>query len=324
MENVMRTNALVTGVAMLLLLNTNLVKADICQIVNGSFEVDGWITNIAAKEPNGWDVTLPAGKFTGYVKKDWVTDPNFNLTLSSWYYVMFDVNDTATVSQQVNLTGVDEVTFDLKLDTYPAIKPWAPAKCTAVVLIDGNVVWESNSVGTDVRGEYFDQAYAVEDKYKDSQPHLLSFGMRVKVAEKFWTYITHWDAIECTVLCGGNPLLTGDFNRDCYVDANDLEQLALLWLSDVEPDDKCNLFHGDDFAGSGFISFLDFAGFAEKWNGDTSGLADFAEKWLQDVAIDDPSNLFHTDDVSPNGVINLFDLAIFADTWLGSSYPLGP
>ena len=321
----MRKNTLVTGVAMLLLLNINLVKADICQVVNGSFEVDGWITDITVKEPNGWDVTLPVGKFGGYVKKEWVTDANFNLTLFSQRWVTFDVNNRAVVSQQVNLMGVDEVTFDLKLDTYPNIYPWGPDKCTAVMLIDGNAVWESNSVGSDVRGKYFDQSYTVEEKYKEGQPHLLSFGLRVNVSEKLSpSYITHWDSIECTVLCGGNPLLTGDFNRDCYVDANDLEQLALIWLSDVGPDDKCNLFHGDDFAGSGFISFLDFAGFAEKWNGDTSGLADFAEKWLQDVAIDDPSNLFHTDDVSPNGVINLFDMAIFADTWLGSSYPLGP
>jgi hypothetical protein len=33
--------------------------------------------------------------------------------------------------------------------------------------------------------------------------------------------------------------------------------LADLWLDEVEPNNKCNLFGGDDSLGDGFISFLD-------------------------------------------------------------------
>lgn len=321
----MKAKETTVGIMMVLLLATNWAQASVCGIVNGSFEDDGWLTDITAKEPNGWDVNIPPGKFGGYVKKDWVTDANFNLTLYSGYYVMFNADDMATVSQQVNLTGVNEITFDLKLDTYPSWKPWAPEKCTAVVLIDGDAVWESNSVGTDVRDEYFDQSYTIEDKYKDDLPHLLSFGMRVKVAEKFWNYITHWDSITCTIYCGGGGFLAADFNRNCFVDANDLKTLADLWLDVVEPNDKCNLFRGDDSAGSGFINLPDFAIFADLWDGNISDLAVFAEKWLQTVDANDPDNLFHLDDVlDPKGVINFFDLAIFADTWLGSSYIENP
>jgi hypothetical protein len=325
MEKVMTRKQVVVGVVIVMLLTANQVQAEVCRLVNGSFEDDRWIADIAVKEPNGWDANVPAGKFGGYVGKDWVTDPNFNLTLFSQRWAIFDVNDMATVSQQVNLTGVGEVTFDLKLDTYPKIYPWGPDQCTAVLLIDGDVVWESNSVGPDVRGEYFGQSYAVEDKYKDGQPHLLSLGMRVNVAEKLSTsYITQWDSIKCTILCGGNPILTGDFNRDCFVDANDLKLIAELWLDTVKPNDKYNLFHGDDFAGSGTISFLDFAVFADRWDGNVFDLGVFADKWLQTVDANDPDNLFHLDDVAPNGVINFSDLAVFADKWLCSSYVEGP
>lgn len=325
MEKVMKEKVMVIGVMMIVLLAASQVQAEGCRIVNGSFEYDGWITNIAVKEPNGWDVNLPAGKFTGYVKQDWVTDPNFNLTLFSERFVTFSINDMAMVSQQVNLTGADQIVFDLKLDTYPSIYSWEPGKCTAVVLIDGNAVWESNSVGLDVRGEYLDQAYTVDEKYKDGLPHILSLGMRVNVAEKLRpSYITHWDAVGCTLFCGGGALLTGDFNRDCFVDANDLEIIAQLWLEEVRPDEKCNLFHGDDFAGTGVIDFRDFAVFADRWAGGIDDIGAFAEKWLDIVGISDQYNLFHLDDVEPEGVINFFDLATFADTWLGSSYPENP
>jgi hypothetical protein len=269
MEEVMSRRLIVTGVVMVMLLAANYIQAEDCRIVNGSFEDDGWITDITVKEPNGWDVNVPAGKFGGYVKKDW-SDPNFNLTLFSQRWAVFNINDKVVVSQQVNLTGIDEVIFDLKLATYPNnyLYPWDPAKCTAVVLIDSNAVWESNSVGTDVRGEYFDQTYTVESKYKDGQPHLLSFGIRVNVAEKLSpNYITHWDYIECIIYCGGGGLLAGDFNRDCFVDANDLELLTDVWLDEVEPNDKYNLFHGDDSGGHGTINFLDFAIFADTWLG---------------------------------------------------------
>jgi hypothetical protein len=322
MEKVMTRRPVVAGAVMVMLLAANYIQAEVCRIVNGSFEDDGRITDFTVKEPNGWDVNLPAGKFAGYVYRDWVTHGIYNLTLYS-NRANFASGDIATVSQQVNLTAVNEVTFDLKLATDGS--NWDPNKCTAVVLIDGDVVWESNSIGPDVRGEYLDQVYTVDDKYKDGQPHLLSFGMRVNVAEKLWErYYTYWDSIGCTLYCGGGGLLTGDFNRDCFVDANDLEIIAQLWLEEVKPDEKCNLFHGDDFAGSGAIDFRDFAVFADRWAGGIDDIRAFAEKWLDIVGINDQYNLFHLDDVEPEGVINFFDLATFADTWLGSSYPENP
>jgi len=59
--------------------------------------------------------------------------------------------------------------------------------------------------------------------------------------------------------------LAGDFNRDCFVDANDLKQVTDVWLLEVESDDKHNLFRDDDLAGYGTINFFDLAILADNW-----------------------------------------------------------
>ncbi|MCX5638412.1 MAG: hypothetical protein NTX52_12080 [Planctomycetota bacterium] len=298
---------------MVLLLATNWARADICKIVNGSFEDDGYIGDITVKEPNGWDVNVPVGKFKGYIYNKWVTEGSYNLTIYT-QWVKLDVNDIAIVSQQIDLTDVNEIIFDVNLAT--DLFQWDPNKVSAVILIDDDVVWESNDLGS---GAYPGQVYEVDNKYRDGNLHTLSFGMRVKVSEKLWrTYYTNWDFIRCTVYCGGGGILVGDFNRDCFVDANDLKLIAELWLDTVEPNDKYNLFHGDDY---GTISFLDFAVFADRWDGNIFDLGVLADKWLQTVDANDPDNLFHLDDVA---VINFSDLASFADKWLCSSYVEGP
>lgn len=316
----MMKNATVIGVIMIALLVGNPTRADDCEIVNGSFEDDGWITNIESRDPNGWEVDMSPVKFGGHVYTDWATDGIYSLTLySDW--AAFSAGDMAAVSQDVNLVDVVLIAFDIKLDTESAYAKWDPNICTAVLLIDGDVVWDSNSAGQDSRGEYFDQTYVVEGRYRNDQLHKLSLGIQVHVDEMLWErYYTYWDSIDCTLYCGGGGLLAGDFNRDCYVDINDLKLAADVWLDEVEPFDRCNLFRGDDLAGYGIINFSDFAVFADGWDGNAASLGMFAEKWLHEVALNDQYNLFKDDDVEPNGVVNFFDLAIFSDNWLGSSY----
>jgi hypothetical protein len=301
-------------------LSNGLAQASVCQIVNGSFEDDDWISNIAVKDPNGWTANVPADKFRGYVSSDWRTDGSYNLTLYSEFWQTFSPADMATVSQQIPLADVNEIRFDLKLDTY-AFSPWDPNICTAVLLIDDEVVWQSNTIGKDVRGEYRDQAYTVGEKYKTPGLHKLSLGIRVNVEEQLWDrYITNWDSIECTLYCGGGGLLAGDFNRDCYVDVNDLKLLAEAWLGQIDPYDRRNLFRGDDVEGYGTINFFDFAAYANIWDGNISDLQVLAEKWLAEVDLDDEQNLFRGDDVQPSAMVNFLDFRVFADDWLGSSY----
>ncbi len=249
------------GIMMVLMLAANQVQAEDCQIVNGSFEDDGYIPDITVQPPNGWGVNMPTDKFSGYVDDDWVTDANWNLTLyTDW--TTLGANDTAIVYQEVNLTDANEIIFDLQLET--DLFEWDPNKVIAIVLVDGEVAWDSNDRSS---GEYHDQSYIVEDKYRDEVPHTLSFGMRVKVSEKLWrTYYTDWDDIECTEFCGVGGLLAGDFNHDCYVDYNDLKLFAESWLSEVEKYDRYNLFKGDDGADDGgTVTFRDFAIFGLNW-----------------------------------------------------------
>jgi len=310
----------VIGVTMVVVLAGNWAQAGVCGIVNESFEDDGSISDITAKEPNGWHGSVPANKFRGYVYTDWPTDGTYNLTLYSQWFETFAAGDIATVSQQVNLADVNQIVFDLKLGTY-GDNDWDPNKCTAVLLIDDDLVWESSSIGSDVRGEYFEQTYTVEDKYRDEGLHKLALGIRVNVAEMLWErYITQWDFIHCTLYCGGGGFLAGDVNRDCYVDIGDLKLVADVWLDTVDTYDKYNLFRGDDLAGYGIINFRDFAIYADGWDGNMFDLGMFVEKWLDRVETDDKYNLFKDDDVGSKGIVNFFDFAALADTWMSSSY----
>lgn len=310
----------VIGVTMVVLLGANMVQADVCRIVNGSFEDDGPMDDITKEDPNGWQVSVPAGKFGGYIRADWFTEGRFSATVFSQDYVDFDEGDMATISQQMYLADVNQISFDLKLDTFYASE-WDPNTCSAVLLIDYEVVWESNSVGSDVRGEYLNQIYTVGNKYRDDNPHTFSLGIRVNVTEKLKDfYKTQWDSIECTYYCGGGGVLAGDVDRNCYVDMADLKLMADVWLDEVDPYYGCNLYRGDDVPGYGTISFGDFATYAAGWDGDVGAFREFAEKWLDEVELDDQHNLFGADDVEASGIVNFLDLAFLAGDWLGSTF----
>jgi hypothetical protein len=266
-EKKMVRNLIIAGIIMVMLSGTNWTQAGVCEIVNGSFEDDGLIDDIAAQEPNGWEPNIPSGKFAASTDASWSTDGNFSLFLSSQWFTAFDANDAAMVSQDVFLGDVNEITFDLKLDTYSGLG-WDPNIATAVVIIDDEIVWEPNGASSDIRGEYTGQSYAVEDKYRDGNPHKLSLGLRINIDTQdgfFEFYRVRWDSIDCVKFCDGGGLLAGDFNRDCHVDANDLEQVTDMWLLDVDSNDEHNLYRDDDSYGVGTINFFDLAIFADNW-----------------------------------------------------------
>jgi hypothetical protein len=263
----MMRNFITFGAMMSILLAADWANAEVCEIVNGSFEDGGTIDDITAREPNGWEPNIPSGKFTGSIDASWSTNGRFSLFLTSIWFKAFDANDSAIVSQDVILDDVNEITFDLKLDTYTGLA-WDPNIATAVVMIDDRIVWEPNSVSADIRGEYIGQSYAVQDKYRDGNPHKLSIGLRIKIDTQsgfFEYYRVRWDSIDCVVYCDGGGFLAGDFNRDCLVDANDLQQVADVWLLEVESADKYNLFRDDDLDGFGTINFYDLAILADNW-----------------------------------------------------------
>jgi hypothetical protein len=263
----MMRNLTAIGAMSVVLFAAGWANADICELVNGSFETDGTIGDIMAQEPNGWDVNMPTDKFTGNTDASWSTDGRFSLAMSSWWFTAFDANDAAIVSQDVFLDDVNEITFDLRLDTYTGLA-WDPNNATAIVMIDDDVVWEPNSASTDIRGEYIAQSYAVADKYRDGNAHKVSFALRINIDKPAGFtefYLVWWDSIECVIYCDGGGLLAGDFNRDCLVDANDLQQVTEVWLLEVSSDDEHNLFRDDDIDGFGNINFFDLAILADNW-----------------------------------------------------------
>jgi len=289
------------------LLWAHCAQAGVSLVKNGSFENDGVLFDFTETAPQYWcDVSLPTGKFWGYVSddKDWATQGGYYLALCSYTWVTFYANDMATLSQQVYLTDVNEIIFDVKLDTTYG-DPWDPSKRSAVLLIDEDVVWESNSVGSDVRGEYFDQIYTVDPKYKDTNLHKLSLGIRANV-EEYLPYIDYrakWDFVKFDTHCGGFGYLPQDLNHDCYVNMFDLAMLVEQWLAE-EPDYKYDLFQDD----GAIVNFRDYSILADRW-------PDYRD-WKN---FQDPSFLILellASDLNDDGIVNLRDFAILARDWM--------
>ena len=266
-EIMMTRNLILIGVVMAMLFTANPTQAEICEIVNGSFESDGKIDNIITQDPNGWIAEIPSGgKFTAKMDASWSTDGNWSLNISSQWFTPFAAGDMAKVSQQISLEDVNEITFDVRLETYTGAK-WDPNDATVFMMIDDDLVWEPNNAVPDLRGVY-EQSYAVEDKYRDGNLHTLSIGLRINVDMPngfFEFYRTWWDNIECGLFCNGGGFLAGDFNRDCYVDISDMKLMAELWLAERPVSDRFNLITDDDTDPNDIVNFFDFSIFADNW-----------------------------------------------------------
>jgi len=287
----MRT-AKVFSVVMLMFLIAQQSQAGVGLIMNGSFESDGIINNIAVKAPRRWcDVNIPAGKFGGWIGSGWNTKGSYSLSLYS-EFVEFTAGDTATVSQQVYLTDVDQIIFDLRLGTVDG-SMWDPGLRSALVLIDGNVVWDSDGSVPNVYGEYLNQMVDIDEIYKDTGLHTLSLAMRVDESgwEWFFQYLAQWDFVKFDAHCGGFGYLAEDLNHDCYVDMLDLKVLAGQWL-DEELNVEYDLFRDDE----DIVNFPDFAMFASDWDAIMGGGSDF----------------------NRSGKVDMADLQMFAEHWLGS------
>ena len=323
--------ATVTAAIMVMLLLAHWAQGGVSMVRNGSFENDGVINFITEEDPPQYwcDVNIPSDRFGGYVDTVWSTHGNYSLTLYSEALGTFDANDMATVSQQVYLTDVNQILFDIKLSTDWSAIPWDSTR-SAILLIDGNIVWDSNtSLGPNADGEYLNQTVDVNEIYKDANSHILSLGIRSNIAEEepYIYYLAQWDFVKFDTHCGGFGYLPEDLNRDCYVDMLDFAMLAEEWLAE-EPAYNCDLFADDE----SIVDLRDFAIFASFWrdstcrqsNGcggsdfDRSGTVDFAdlmifaEYWLEPVVT-------LLSDLSEDGVVNFKDVAIVADGWLDNT-----
>ena len=295
---------------MIMLLLGHWAQGGVSIVRNGSFENDGGISPITAEDaPQYWcDVNIPSDKFNGWVDSDWWThsyndgDGN-SLTLSSAIFVSLAGGDMAMVSQEVYLTDVNEIIFDLKLGTIGG-EAWDPVTRSALALIDGNEVWDSNVLELDENGEFLGQVEIDANNfqiYKDANSHTLSLAMRVKVGGTYFSeYVARWDFVKFDTHCGGFGYLPEDLNYDCYVDFLDFAMLANHWLEE-NPAYKYDLF------GDGVVNEYDLMVFAEGWL-DCS----YWENWQDD-------NCYEVEllaaDLNLDGVVDFRDFAILAGDW---------
>ncbi|MCJ7778358.1 MAG: hypothetical protein MUP16_08605, partial [Sedimentisphaerales bacterium] len=100
-------------------------------------------------------------------------------------------------------------------------------------------------------------------------------------------------------------IIAGDFVYPDGVDFYDLAVLTDQWLLeklsyDIAP-----------YGGDGIINFLDWAVFANDWQGDMAQLSEFTSQWLE-------SSICCVD-IAPepdgDGVVNMLDFAVFANNW---------
>jgi hypothetical protein len=286
----------------------SVARAGVSVVMNSSFEHDGYINDIDEEPPYHWcDVNTPSDKFQGRISDagDWKTHGDHYLVLYSYSYVVLNAGDEATASQQVYLTDVNEIIFDVNLETGHAGDAWHTSRRTAFLKIDEDVVWDSNGLEgapDDIRGEYLDRVYVVAEKYKDANSHTLSLGLRVNQDDWLGTisYVTKWDLVRFDTHCGGFGYLSQDFARDCYIDELDLAVLAKQWLEDVN--EVYDLFK------DGVFNFNDYDLFAQFWMANSD-----SNNWRDDNCY---QGLLLDGDLNDDGIVNFVDFAILTDDWM--------
>ena len=286
---------------MIVLLLAHRARAGVSIVMNGSFENDGQIPDITAEAPRYWcDVNVASDKFAGKVNTDWSSYGDYSLILYSKAFGKCNDGDMAMVSQQVYLTeDANQIIFDLKLSSSSG--NWDPDKRSVVVLIDGNDVWDSNTLGS---GEYLRVSVDVNEEYKDANLHTLSLAIRSNVTETSYPYREYrarWDFVKFDAYCGGFGYLPEDIDRDCYVGFRDFAMLAGHWLEE-------NPAYKYDLVEDGVVNEYD--------------LMFFAEGWLDCSYWDDTDCLeveLPAGDIDDSGEVDYGDVLILANSWLAAA-----
>jgi hypothetical protein len=125
---------------------------------------------------------------------------------------------------------------------------------------------------------------------------------------------TSWDFKDYWTICEGTNYpkfqwqesLPGDFTCPDGVDFVDYSVLAKQWMLEKLSYDIAPA------GGDGIVNFLDWAVFADSWQGDMIQLSEFMSQWLQRGV--------YNADIAPvpdgDGVVNTFDFVLFAENWL--------
>jgi hypothetical protein len=305
-------------------------------VFNGSFENDGSVDDTTAAAPRRWTgVNVPAGKFRWWVDTDWSSDRDHSLTMYTEIFEPLAGTDMASISQNVYIQNATELIFDVRLGTLQGT-PWNPAKRTARVMIDDNVVWDSTSLGADPTGRHLDVTVPLDPALTaDPNTHTLSLVLKSNVneTEYFSEYLVQWDLVRFDRHCEGFGYLPEDLNLDCivnmpdyailadrwlaaaadwrsdlspdgFIDELDLEVLVAAWLECTGPGEGCFFVEllAPDLNDDGIVDYLDLAAFFAKW-----------------LTEED----FKVEDLDGSGFVDFGDYAVLADTWRLTSWLYG-
>jgi hypothetical protein len=281
-------------------------------IMNGSFEQNGQvIPDITLESPVFWcDVNIANGKFKGKVNTDWASHPEngagYSLQLLTDTFADLIEGDRAYVSQKAFFeTDINSLSFDLWLTTNPGSADWDVNEITALILIDGVEIWNSDSLTYDEQGEFLGTIVIESDsfiQFLDHSEYTLTLALESDVTDAFITrYIAVWDFVKFDKYCGGLGFLDGDLNQDCFVNFVDLAVLGLSWMN--EPASL-----KDDLYEDGIVDEYDLELFAEDWLYNTDWT-----KWGQD-------GTFQMErlelDLDLSGEIDLGDVMVLSEYWL--------
>ena len=304
----MKRKILIGSFTILLLMFAPLANAE---LTNPSFEDnDDNIDDITSGELIGWDVNMSAG-FGGKVRSIWVTDANYSLEIYAEPYFNF-VDDTFAYIEQSISSDVEQVMFDLKMEAtvFSIPQAWNTVKNIVFVLVNDELVWESNGLGA---GEFIDLNAVLTSV---TEPNNLKIGYLVLGGgdNDGVSYSAFFDNFRLITSgpCGGNNYLYTDLDFSCYVDMNDFALLANYWLYDDFPRHVCDIYE------DGIINMLDYAELAADY-GKCSEKTDsncIAGDWIpQDITGDGIVNFKDYAEIIYNGG-DVNDVINIAEQWL--------
>jgi len=296
----MKNTAYTLKIFLIALLAVSTASAGPAVIFNGSFENDGSIDDSTVAAPRRWTgVNVPADKFRWWVDTDWSSEGDYSLSMYSEIFKPLASTDMASVSQTVYIQNATELIFDVRLGTLQG-DPWDPDKRTARVMIDDDVVWDSDSLGAEATGRHLDVTVPLDPNLTaDPNSHTLSLVLKSNAdeTEYFAEYLVQWDLVRFDRHCQGFGYLPEDLNLDCTVNMGDYAILANVWLA-AAPDRRIDLFADQ------VIDGLDLEALASAWLQCTGpGEGCFVAELLQP-------------DLNDDGIVDYLDLAAFYEKWL--------
>ncbi len=268
-------------------------------IRNGSFERDGAISDISTFAPRyWWDVNLPdTENFGSKVTDGWSTCGDHSLLLYSDLFAACGAGEMAFVSQDVLMDEVQELTFDVRLVS--SFGGWNADVRTALVLLDDQVIWNSDEFTPDANDELRDMQVLLD--VNDGNMHTLSLAMVSDIDEEspdFVEYRVYWDFVKFNLYCDGMGYLREDIDHDCDVDFDDFALLAQHWLT---PDAayRYDLYEDSE------VDVFDLNKLADHWLNTTDAAQCGQPNFQTPLLLDG--------DLNDDGVIDLKDYGIFVE-----------